>query len=645
MLFVTPSLVSTVREPGFLPFWDLTKRRTLNELWIENGRFGGDVYASGDISYLTIRQLRAHGFIFVRMKGEEIRTKDGDAPTDVVVTQQMLNDTITGWGLENQIGKARMRMRRGFGDALRLYALARVRELHGCEAETLMMADPSKHRLYGMPKSTVKYQSWHYCEKDLVENDTREKKLVAMLDYIIYSAEVVVYVGCGDLQTMYAFRDLDRRRFDRIRWICVDPIVPPSKYKNVITIPSAILEPCDMEHICQMWNREEAVLLWDVRSDREDRTNAEWETLTYHQDYLGEQIAKTYINKFAYALLKRRIPRFRETVPIWTSVLLPQPYAGDDMYELRNFVRLKGYIRQERVHLPYPTTTMCDVKDLQDMAEYANKLKFGRDLKRRHFEHLHIVYENGLEHHNQNSRADLFYLTNMRNVTKISKIYDVISESQIATLWIGDSTYTGYDDFTFETRKAMLMISDAKRMVIDGLGFMLLLMWKKELLPEYNILKTSFDPSWASNFMIVCERPKHEFVPDMSLSRFIGIRRHSAHYRTHAPHLYRASDLAKAAGLDVSGHLLIALVTGKYSFDMYWWVRMILEWSKLNAKEKVAALQNCKAQVIEWKEEAAEKPWHRKEDLIGALQCAKQMKIPSLEDDMLDRWIETLRSS
>lgn len=634
-----------MRENGFISVWDLTARKDLNALWIENGRYTSDVYAFGDISYLSIRQLRAHGFIFVRKTGEKIQTKDGEPPYDVTIKTVPGQGPLTLIDVENQIGAARMRMRKEFGDVLRAYALKRARDHHGCEAETIMQADPRVHHLYGMPPETIHYERWLSHDCTLTEREGTEWKLTAMLDYFIYSADVVIYVGAGDLKSLYEFRRLDRRRFERIRWICVDPISKDPEYGNIRVERRLVHRSRDIADLVNHGAQMEVAFIWDVRTDREDYTAEEWEEATVRQDELGEEIARSYAHIFGYALLKRRIPRESDEVRIYASLVLPQPYAGTDMYEVRSYLKLSGYMWQQRSHIVAASHKVYSCAELRSMVEYANYGGFGRDLKRRHFETLNIVRADGLTHPLTDSRADLFYMTNMCNLMKEQRIGMILGVSKIATVWIGDSTFTGYDDFTYSARVGMLTQSSATRMVLDGLGFMLFLMWKRAVMGRMDVQRVPFDPSWAAKFLVVCERPEHEFVPDVALSRFIGIRRVTSHYRMTAPHIYRKCDEIKSNGLDVSGHLLAALVTGWYGFDLYWWVRMILEWSSLGACDKKKELARSGAHVIEWKEERAAIPWHKREDLIAALQCARAMKLPSVSDEMLTSWIEMLRLS
>lgn len=642
-LFVTRGLVPLIREPGFINVWNLEKRKTLNELWIENGRFSTDVYAYGDVSYLTVRQLRAHGFIFIRKLGEKIETKDGEPPYDVTIRQPIGGRPLTLMEVENQIGRARVRLRRDFGDVLRTYALKKARDHHGCEAETIMQAEPRIHRLFGMPNGVVELSTWRDEVAGMKMEEGNMEKLVAMLDYFVYSADVIIYVGAGDLKSIESFCKLDKRRFARTRWICIDPVTPKCKWGNVQVENFMVRRAQDISHLVDHGPEKEVGFLWDVRTDREDYTEEGWEEVTKRQDELGEQIAETYSHIFAYALLKRRIPRNDETVRISGSWILPQPYAGNNMYEVRVFLKLGGFAWQNRTHIPKAEEKEIECSELRLMVEVMNAGVYGRDLKRRHLENIHIVRADGLLHPDSQSRADLFYLTNMRNVIREKRIEEILSISRIATVWVGDSTLTGYDDFTYSARKCMLTQSNAERMVLDGLGFMLFMMWKRNILGRNNVERTSFDPGWASRFLVIFDRPNHEFVPDVTLSRFIGIRRVTSLYRMTAPSVYQHSDEIKSSGLDVSGHLLAALVTGQYGFDLYWWVRMILEWSSQDREGKKKRIAEAGAQVIEWKEERAEEPWHRKEDLIAALHCASRMQLPSVSEEMFSSWISTLR--
>ncbi len=153
----------------------------------------------------------------------------------------------------------------------------------------------------------------------------------------------------------------------------------------------------------------------------------------------------------------------------------------------------------------------------------------------------------------------------------------------------------------------------------------------------------TYDPAWAMNFAVSLKEPIPDPpVPDISLCRFIGLRVESSVLRVRNPTLHETADELKRMGLDLSGHLYVTLMSGAYVTDLFWWFKMILEWSSQGKEQKIRDLKRSAAEVIEWKEQMAERPWHVRNDLIAALREYKR-KMGTREGASIDSWLELLR--
>ncbi|AFK91711.1 VP4 [Bluetongue virus 9] len=636
VLYVTNELSHLVKS-GYLPIWHLTGNESLNDLWLENGKYATDVYAYGDVSKWTIRQLRGHGFIFISTHknvqlADIIKTVDVRVSREVVRSQDMKM-------FENEVGRRRIRMRKGFGDALRSYAFKVAIEFHGSEAETLNDANPRLHKVYGMPEIPPLYME--YAEVgDKFDDEPTDEKLVSMLDYIIYSAEEVHYVGCGDLRTLMLFKKRSPGRFKRVLWHVYDPIAPQCSDTNVIVHNVIVDSKKDVLKHMNFLKRVERLFVWDVSSDRNQMDDDEWELTRFAEDRLGEEIAYEMGGAFSSALIKHRIPAKRDEYHCISTYLLPQPGADTDMYELRNFMKLKGYSHVDRHMHPDAAVMKVVSRDVRRMVETFHGKDRGRFLKKRIFEHLHIMRKNGLFHESDEPRADLFYLTNRRNMGLEPSIYEVMKKSTIATVWVGRTPLYDYDDYSLPRSTVMLNGSYRDIRVLDGNGAILFLMWKY---PDIIKKDLTYDPAWAMNFAVSLKEPIPDPpVPDISLCRFIGLRVESSVLRVRNPTLHETADELKRMGLDLSGHLYVTLMSGAYVTDLFWWFKMILEWSSQGKEQKIRDLKRSAAEVIEWKEQMAERPWHVRNDLIAALREYKR-KMGTREGASIDSWLELLR--
>nr|WEW07591.1 VP4 [Bluetongue virus] len=636
VLYVTNELTHLVKS-GYLPIWRLTGDESLNDLWLENGKYATDVYAYGDVSKWTIRQLRGHGFIFISTHksvqlADIIKTVDVRISREVVKSQDMKM-------FENEIGRRRIRMRKGFGDALRSYAFKVAIEFHGSEAETLNDANPRLHRVYGIPEAPPLYME--YAEiGNKFDDEPTDEKLVSMLDYIIYSAEEIHYVGCGDLRTLMLFKKRSPGRFKRVLWHVYDPIAPQCSDTNVIVHNVIVDSKKDILKHMNFLKRVERLFIWDVSSDRNQMDDDEWESTRFAEDRLGEEIAYEMGGAFSSALIKHRIPAMRDEYHCISTYLLPQPGADTNMYELRNFMKLKGYSHVDRHMHPDAAVMKVVSRDVRRMVEMFHGKDRGRFLKKRIFEHLHIIRKNGLFHESDEPRADLFYLTNRCNMGLEPNIYEVMKKSTIATVWVGRTPLYDYDDYSLPRSTVMLNGSYRDIRILDGNGAILFLMWKY---PDIIKKDLTYDPAWAMNFAVSLKEPIPDPpVPDISLCRFIGLRVESSVLRVRNPTLHETADELKRMGLDLSGHLYVTLMSGAYVTDLFWWFKMILEWSSQGREQKIRDLKRSTAEVIEWKEQMAERPWHVRNDLIAALREYKR-KMGTRERASIDSWLELLR--
>nr|CAD9197746.1 VP4 [Bluetongue virus] len=636
VLFVTSELSHIVKE-GYLPIWQLTGNESLNDLWLNNGKYATDIYAYGDISKWTVRQLRGHGFIFISTY-KTIQLADITKTVDVRIPHEILKSRDIK-AFENEIGRRRIRMRKSFGDALRKYAYRVAIEFHGSEAETLNDANPRLHRVYGLPKVPPMYVEFAEISGRFDDEPTDEK-LVSMLDYIIYSAEEVHYVGCGDLRTLIQFKKRSITRFKRIQWHVYDPIAPQCSEPNIVVYNVLVSSKRDILRHINFCKRTERLLIWDVSSDRGQMSEEEWELTRFAEDRMGEEIAYEMGGVFSCALVKHRIPKQRGEYHCISTYLFPQPGADVDMYELRNFMRLQGYSYVDRQGHPDASIMKVVSHEVRKLVEMFHGKDRGRFLKKRLFEFLHIIRQNGLFHSSDDPRADLFYLTNRCNSGLEESIFGVMRKSSIATAWVGRTPLYDYDDFSLSRATVMLTGSYKDIRILDGNGAVLFLMWRY---PELIKKDLSYDPAWAMNFAVSMREPIPDPpVPDISLCRFVGLRVESSVLRVRNPTLHETADELKRMGLDLSGHLYVTLMSGAYVTDLFWWFRMILEWSAQGREQKIHDLTRSGAEVIEWKDQMAERPWHVRNDLIAALREYKR-KMGAKERAPIDSWLELLR--
>ncbi|QCQ85349.1 VP4 [CHeRI orbivirus 2-1] len=627
---------------SYLPVLRLNGRETLQQLWRTLGMYGTDVWVVGNLSKWTIRQLRAFRFIFVARRGQVILLRDGDAPIDIIFPANFPKDA-TSKDFETRVGIERVHLRKRFGNVLRTWALKFAVEFHGSEAETLMATNPRRHRVYGLPEAPPGIGVPTSATQPYPNDSHTDEKLVSMLDYMVYSCDVVYYIGCGDLRTILRFKHKDPIRFNRVTWICIDPIAPPSPAENVICHNVMFTNPQELRAYRKEGEQLEHCLIWDVRSDKGTKTGSEWDLITRTEDICGGYTAMYNRDWLALACVKCRIPTGTQgDFCVYTSFLVPQPSAPAMMYELRSIIKLGGFSHIERDHIPEGRELIVSHSSCCSLVQNFHGVMRGKQLKKALLEYIHIRRIDGVEHRSGVPRVDLFYLTNKRNKDNIVKINEVLKVSALATVWIGNETITGYDDFKFSTQVLMLRHSTEDRMVLDGNGLMLYLMWKGSLGTEPRMV--SYDPSWAEKFGVVMRRPFGvDLVPDLSLCRFVGLRRLSSQYRINTDFVHKRADVLKRLGLDVSGHLFISLVSGAYCFDLTWWIRMIREWSVLSEADKLIALERFRADVIEWREESANTPWHKPEDLAAALALVQSMSLPAVKSSDFTRWLEMLR--
>ncbi|AIT55726.1 VP4 [Mudjinabarry virus] len=637
VLFVTKELVPLLKN-SFLPVWELRGNETLNELWMQNGKFASDVYCHGNVNPWTYRQLRAHGFIFISTK-KNVTLKDGAINVDIRIPTEVFasNDLKQ---LETYVGKKRLTLRKQFGNILRRFALAKASVLHGSEAETLNVANPRIHKVRGWVRCPPIYGEFATAPWE-VSDDATDEKLVSMLDYFIYSAEEVHYVGCGDLRTLHKYAQRNKKRFSNILWHCYDPIAPADPNINVRVHRTVVKSGSQLMEQMNMLKRVERVLIWDVSSDRGNKSAIEWEQQRSEEDRLGESIAKELEGTFSMALIKHRVPQLVDEYWCSTSILIPQPMAPKDMFELRNVMKLSGFSYVKRDHIERWHEMKIDVRRAQSFCVKYHRTNTGRKLKKMLFEYLHIEQEDGLRAKLDEARADLFYLSNRRNQAFWHCIRDVLKVTQIGTLWVGKRRLFDYDDFVVSRSTVMLQCSYRDVRVFDGNAAVLYLLWKY---PEMFDKTWSYDPGWAQNFAVIihdsCPEPP---VPDVSLCRFIGLRLQSSMIRLNSPSAHEMADHLKKIGLDVSGHMMMTLMSDAHVADLYWWIRMILEWSSQDAAGKLGDLHRSKADVIEWKEEMEGKPWHLKNDLISAL-IEYERFCREGERESINSWIEHLRN-
>nr|AIV43210.1 VP4 [Changuinola virus] len=633
VIYLTSELVQVILT-SYLPKWKLSGNETLNDIWIQNGTYIYDVYCYGDISRWEYRQLRGHGFIFVSTK-KRIKLLDGEVEVDIHLNGNYIHATPRE--LETEIGKRRLKLRKNFGDILRKYGFMVSQILNGSEAETLNNANFKIHKVKGLPKNPPTYD--RLCEISYRKDGTTDEKLVSMLDYMIYSAEEVHYIGCGDLRTLFKFKKRSEKRFQQVQWHLYDKIIPETPYTNLHIHNTFVNKASDVMRYIDISKKVERVFIWDVSSDRINLNDEEWDTFRAKEDRTGEIIATDLDGMFSIALIKHRIPTTIENYRCITSDLLPQPSAPHDMYELRNLIKLSGFSWVNRDHIPnYRYMNINAEKCRKMVCDYHGKDR-GKELKKRIYEYLHIERSNGLHDESTSSRSDLFYLTNINNITEKNKISRVIRSSMISTLWISKRELFDYEDFPFDKNYVMLKYSTRDTRVLDGNGAVLFLIWSY---PHVFSRNEHYDPSWAMNFAVtIKELVPDPPVPDVSLCRFIGLRAESSQLRLNFPNTHEVSDCVKHIGLDLSGHLYIALICNGYVTDLYWWFDMILKWSSQDRDKKIYDLKISKATVIEWKEEMANKPWHVRNDLIAALRelIYQRKKL----EPLIQRWIELLR--
>ncbi|QCQ85339.1 VP4 [CHeRI orbivirus 1] len=626
----------------FLPVIRFTGRETLEQLWRLLGQYNTDIYVTGSIIKWSIRQLRAMNFIFVARRGQTITIRGGDAPIDITYPVNYPKDSLAK-DFETKLGVERIHLRKKFGNILRTWTMKFAVEFHGSEAETLMTVNPRRHRVYGLPELPPGIGIPSLVTMPYLNDSGTDEKLISMLDYMVCSCDVVYYVGCGDLRTLLRFGQKDNTRFARTTWVCIDPIVPPSPMPNIVCINAALNNPSELRALKRPGGNLEHLLLWDVRTERGTQDAQEWDITTRKEDTAGAYMAMLNKDWLSLACIKSRIPTGHTTsFTVYTSFLTPQPSAAATMFELRSILRLCGFSHIDRSHIPEARELLVSHADCCTLVQNFHGVARGKKLKRALMQYIHIQRKNGLDHTSNLPRVDLFYLTNIRNKKDIDKINVVLRTSALATVWIGPETLTGYDDFSYNVQALMLRYSSNERMVLDGNGFILYMMWKDLIGADPRTV--SYDPSWAMKFGVVSKRCYGlDIVPDLSLCRFIGLRRLSTEYRLNTDYVHKRADLLKRLGLDVSGHLFVTLVSGAYCFDLTWWIKMIKEWSTLSEAHKLAALEHFHAEVIEWREENADQPWHRPEDLAAALSLVSTMNLPVVCEEDFTPWIQMLR--
>nr|AXF35748.1 capping protein [Wad Medani virus] len=602
---------------AYLPVWRLTGTETKNQLWLQNGTYATDVYAVGSIRHLTYRVARAHGLIFVGGPNDKVALADVTLSPDIRV-----KGVRTMKELETNIGRQRLRLRQKFGDLLREYAWSRAECFNGSEIETLARDLECEKRILGNPQTPPLAHDLPSVIQPLPNDGPTDEKLVSMLDYATFRVNTVIYAGAGDGRTVKAFKKKEPKRFGLIRWVLIDPIICDSFDANVSCYKTCIKQGRDL--LPYRTSSGTTLLLWDVRSDRGDMSDRHWDSQCRHEDTLGVSVAEENRAWISLALLKTRIP-FQDSMDVYTSALLFQPGAPQDMYEVRNLIVFSG-----RQWLPRPSRQRVDLDKVRLGIQAYHGTARGRVLRRLNCQYLSIEVSDGLRN-DYGPRADLFYLTNRGNGPPES-LLTVALKSEISTFWIRPSRTLSYNDQPFSTQQLMLRCSTETHMINDGLGFVLWMIWKGFCPPT-----PSFDPSWAASFAVVWRRVYTPCVPDVSLCRFIGLRSVSSTLRIREPCAHEYADLVKSTGLDLSGHLYVTLVSGAYLSDLRTWIAMILKWSQLPASEKTAQLEKHRAQVIEWKEDRADQPWHLREDLVAALRAYAR-----ISGDDVSSWIKLL---
>nr|BCG49868.1 VP4 protein [Epizootic hemorrhagic disease virus] len=636
VIYVTEELVHLIKE-SYLPIWEIRGDETLNELWLTNGKYSSDVYAYGKINKWSYRQLRGHGMIFVSTK-KMIQLNDVLMSVDVRIPREVTKN-IDVKAFESIVGRRRLKLRKAFGDILRSYAYRKAIVLHGSEAETLNNANPRLHKVYGLPKQPPLYYERLSADGPFMDESTDEK-LVSMLDYAIYSCEEIHYVGSGDGRTLMNFAKRSPERFHRIIWHLYDPIANDMRYNNIYVHRTFVNNKHDVMKNVNLLKRVERLLIWDVSSDRGDMNDRQWEKHRFAEDRMGEEIAMSMSGLFSMAIIKHRIPQFMDQYHVVSTYLIPQPGAPTDMYELRNIMILRGYSYVDRTRHTDAQVHIVVQRDVCKLVEWYHGREKGKKLKKMIFEFLHIVRENGLYAESEEPRADLFYLTNKCNYDMWREQKRVLRTSQIATMWVGGDQLFDYDDYSAPRALLMLECSYPDVRILDGNGAVLFLIWKY---PDIYKRGLNYDPSWAMKFAVTLKEPVPDPpVPDISLCRFIGLRVESSLMRIQNPRVHQVNDELKRMGLDVSGHLYVTLLSGSYVTDLLWWFKMILEWSSLNKDEKLDQLKTSKAEVIEWKDEMAERPWHVRNDLIAALREFKY-KIHKRWDAPIESWLDLLQ--
>nr|QQY96728.1 VP4 [Equine encephalosis virus 5]QQY96732.1 VP4 [Equine encephalosis virus 7] len=623
----------------FLPIWDLSRIKVLNDLWIERGKWVSDVYALGDVSKWSIRQLRSHRFIFISTN-TRVAVKEEWIHPDIKIPRDKANG-LSAKELETIIGTQRLKLRKKFGDMLREYAMVTCVEFHGSEAETLNFVDPRKQRVFGLPRTPYTYNNPKKTWRDAEDQGTSEK-LVSMLDYGVWSADQVHYVGSGDLRTLKQFAQSDPKRFRRIEWFCYDPISPAGDLSNVYTFKRCVTSPSDLNITKRECANIERVFLWDVSTDKGSLDSIEWRKKREKEDRLGEAIFRAIAGMFSYGIIKHRVPEGNEDYCIYTSDLLPQPGAPHDMYELRNLVMGRGHTWVDRSHLTQPQFKWVNPATCRRMVIDIHGKHLGKIEKKLLYEYLHITRRDGLTHEGRGKRADLFYLTNRCNTPYKERIVSVAKVSEIATLWVSRMTTPDYDDLPMSRSELMLRLSGNGKILLDGNGAILFLMWRY---PNRFKRTTNYDPAWAECFAVSFrEDIPEDPIPELSLCRFIGLRGESSRIRLNAVKYHFVPDMLKSMSLDLSGHLYITLVSGSYVADLEWWLHMILRWSQKNAEEKVSSIKRLKGELIEWKEEKANSAWHLREDLIAAFQAFRaHCDIFGIDDDHIQPWVSAAR--
>ncbi|AAG34260.1 VP4 [St Croix River virus] len=606
-------------------------------LWQASSTRFKDFYCTGPIHNFSIRQLRGYSFLFVVYEGDRVRCLDGDVPRDVVITPHQLSSLKGQKDLESLIGKARVPLRRTFGDEIRKHAATFCDSFSGSEAETIMMLRTDRYHISGRtpnpPNSNFPYPSLPF-KGDRECGD----KLVAMLDYLIPHAEYrAIYVGSGRGDTVQSFARRSPRRFSLGQWVLIDANVsweaPPS---NVLLYQGYVHSVDDVAQFLVPGALNQ-ILIWDVRTDNVGLSKFQWEERAMEQDMLGENTAEALQSELAAALLKHRIPQFSDNRDeVFTSTLLPQPGAPAGMYEMRNFCRLDG---PRTFNRSIPTAQRHPIKydECRAMVEELHRSRRGANLRRRIFEFLHIQDEDGLLHFGEKT-AHLFYLTNSCNEEHIGDLRAIVRSAGIATLWVGGEIF-GYPDFSYDRRLAIADFCTKDRMVYSGLGYILLLMWEGSVPTSL-----PFDPWWADSFAVIVKRREVPFLPDVSLCRFIGIRERSSQLRLRFREVHDVMDVVKSLGVDASGHLFIGILSSNYVFDPYIWVNMIMLWSQQSRTDKIRDIESHGAAVIEWDRSHMDKPWHSFDDLTASLVALGKILPPQRYRSFLSRvrgWLDS----